>query len=801
MMSRKRFVMRKGLAILLAGVCALTAVGCGNGAGGSGEKDTGETGQAEGNGNAKGRYMEEQKEMPEEVGYLNDMVRLANGGLALVDAMSGSIHVSQDNGDSWEEKKISPAVSLLDTGGEITSMAVDSSGGVFFSYIDWGSADISGDSSEEEGALEADDSLDAFAVSDGTESPISDYQECYKYVSADGSEEDLPLIIKDQDNRLEQAVFAGDDSLYVMDFDGSVYAIDMEQVVSNEIFSLKNSLHRELCASGDYVIGVGSDTAIFYQTSTGEQQKDDETFNDFVSKELSDVSSRFRLTMDKDGKTVYSASKSGLYSHVLGGSTMEELLNGGLCTLGDPTKDVAAVLANEDGTFDVAYTDGEVDHLTYDPEASTVPEQQITVYSLNSNDTVNKAISSFRKNHPEVYVKNEIGLTEDNGVTSEDAIRNLNTKLLAGEGPDIILLDGMPVDSYIEKGILADLSDVTADLEKEGNYFTNILEAYKGENGLYAMPVRFTVPMIMGDKATLDQMKDLNTFADAVERERESNPEIESILGTYTAEELLKVLALTSASAWMKENELDTNALTDFLTQAEKIYQAEHKNITDAMVQEHEEQIARIAAYGINRTAEELTDSQLGRIMMKTQTIGAGYVSGMDGMKAVASLSENKENAVSRLMLGQTQQVFCPSGLVGMNQNTKEKEVAESFLIELFGEKVQQSDLQDGFPVNADAYDSFTENPRPDIYEGFSLDVAGDVAGGGEIVSVDIVWPSEEDIAAFKETIGQLNTPSPQGGTLVDAVLESGQKVLEGDITVEEGVNEIAQKMELMFAE
>lgn len=798
MMSRKRFGMRKGLAVLLAGVCALTAVGCGNGAGGSGENGTDKAGQADGNenSNAKGRYMEEQKEMPEGVGYLNDMVRLSDGELALVDAMSGTIHVSQDNGDSWEEKKVSSAVSLLDTGGEITSMAVDSSGGVFFSYIDWGSVGTSGDSSEDEGTSEADDSSDAFVVSDDTESPISDYQECYKYVSADGTEKDLPLKIKAQNNRLEQAVFAGDDSLYVMDFDGGVYAIDMEQAASNEIFSLENNLHRELCASGDYVIGVGSDTAVFYQISTGEQQEDDETFNDFVSKELSDVSSRFRLTMDKDGKTVYSASKSGLYSHVLGGSTMEELLNGGLCTLGDPTKDVAAVLANEDGTFDIAYTDGEADHLTYDPEASTVPEQQITVYSLNSNDTVNKAISSFRKNHPEVYVKNEIGLTGDNGVTSEDAIRNLNTKLLAGEGPDIILLDGMPVDSYVEKGILADLSDVAADLKKDGNYFTNILEAYKGENGLYAMPVRFTVPMIIGDKATLKQMKDLNTFADAVEKERENNPEIESILGTYTAEELLKVLALTSASAWMKGNELDTNALTDFLTQAEKIYQVEHKNITDAMVQEHEEQLARIAAYGINRIAEELTDAQLSWIMMKVQSMGAGYVSGMDGMKAIASFSENKENGASRLMPGQMQQVFCPSGLVGMNQNTKEKEVAESFLIELFGEKVQQSDLQDGFPVNADAYDSFTENPRPEIYEGYSMS-----AEDGEEVSINVVWPAAEDIAAFKETIGELHTPSLQAGTLVDVVLESGQKVLEGDITVEEGVNEIAQKMELMFAE
>ena len=29
-----------------------------------------------------------------------------------------------------------------------------------------------------------------------------------------------------------------------------------------------------------------------------------------------------------------------------------------------------------------------------------------------------------------------------------------------GNGPDIILLDGLPVESYIEKGLLEDISDV-----------------------------------------------------------------------------------------------------------------------------------------------------------------------------------------------------------------------------------------------------------------------------------------------------------------------------------------------------
>ena len=46
-----------------------------------------------------------------------------------------------------------------------------------------------------------------------------------------------------------------------------------------------------------------------------------------------------------------------------------------------------------------------------------------------------------------VYVRYEVGMDGEDGVTKEDAIRKLNTRILAGDGPDVIILDGLPVDS------------------------------------------------------------------------------------------------------------------------------------------------------------------------------------------------------------------------------------------------------------------------------------------------------------------------------------------------------------------
>ena len=209
-----------------------------------------------------------------------------------------------------------------------------------------------------------------------------------------------------------------------------------------------------------------------------------------------------------------------------------------------------------------------------------MPEQQLTVYSLLENDTISKAVSAFRKDHTDVFVKQEIGITDEASMVAEDAIRNLNASLLSGEGPDIMILDGMPKDSYIEKGQLKDLSEFVEKLTGQDSYFQNILTAYQNEEGIYALPTRFQIPVIIGEKQEVEKMKTLTDLADAVEADREKNPGQGTILGTYTPDELLAILQAASAPAWIENGEFNKDAVLSYLTQAQRIYEAEHKNIT-----------------------------------------------------------------------------------------------------------------------------------------------------------------------------------------------------------------------------
>ena len=106
----------------------------------------------------------------------------------------------------------------------------------------------------------------------------------------------------------------------------------------------------------------------------------------------------------------------------------------------------------------------------------------LTVYMLEDNDNIWDSVGKFSIANPDCNVKVEVGISEEDSVTRTDAIKKLNTELMAGEGPDVIFLDGLPIESYIQKGILADLSEPLETLEENGEMlFENVASAYERE--------------------------------------------------------------------------------------------------------------------------------------------------------------------------------------------------------------------------------------------------------------------------------------------------------------------------------
>ena len=137
----KRWKQIRKLPLFLAGMLLFTT-GCG---GGNEETVNGGTEYPSSSSNeedikdvAKGRYVETQKTTPDGLKTIEEMVRLSDGSIALLNPDKGSLLISGDNGDSWEEKELPE---LAERTGkeeiEITSQTIAPDGAVFFSYVDW----------------------------------------------------------------------------------------------------------------------------------------------------------------------------------------------------------------------------------------------------------------------------------------------------------------------------------------------------------------------------------------------------------------------------------------------------------------------------------------------------------------------------------------------------------------------------------------------------------------------------------------------------------------------------------------
>lgn len=760
-------------AALLAGILVIGSAGCGE----EKKKQTAKEGEAvstesSGEEGAKGRYVETLKETPDGVTSIENMIRLSDGSAAFIGNNNGKMYFSKDNGASWKEKELP---SLEEKSGieeiEITSKAIAPDGGVFYSYVDW-SADYDKENSS--------------------------VREHYVYIDKDGKETEITL--KDESGSfnfyLSKAVFIGEKELAGVLNGGSVYRISLETGTVSEM-GMPDADMQTVFAAGDYLM---SSEQIFQISA--KSIVEDSVLTEFIREE---TKSAYNLAVcyDSGENTLYLATASGLFSHVAGGSSMEKLLDGGLCTLGDPTKTAASILKNEDGSFLIAYEDGEIDLYAYDKDALAVPKRELSIYSLEENMTVSRAVSIFRKSNPDVYVKQEIGLSGDYGMTKEDAIRNLNTRLLAGEGPDLLLLDGLPMDSYIEKGILADLTETMEETEKNGSYYSGVLKAYQTKKGLYAVPVRFRIPVVIGEQGSVESVKDINALAEAVKSVRTAHPNSNTVLGTFTAQELLKRLYEVVSCSLKNGEEPDREEILNFLTKANEIYIEEQKNITPELTEMHNNTMTWMEEYGTLKAYENLTlDASLAMdLMCGNQLMMIGKLSGMDDFKMLESILKNKEGFSWRLVEGTSGPVFSPNGIAGINDKSDEQELAVSFLRELLGESVQKSDLNDGFPVNADAWEAFTENPRPGESLGFTASVEGEDGTAGERVNFEITWPSEEELAGMKKKIETLIQPSLPDGVIFDAVTDSGVKVLEGGLTADEGCDEIVQKVGLYLAE
>lgn len=474
---------------------------------------------------------------------------------------------------------------------------------------------------------------------------------------------------------------------------------------------------------------------------------------------------------------IYLCNSKGIHRLAPGGSVWETLMESNLSSLNVPSLIFGSFAPDQKGGFYLAFSkyDGGIKlvRTAFDPNMPSVPDTELRVYSLYDNNTVRQAISDFQQSHPNVMVNFQVGITDESSATVSDVIRALSTEILAGKGPDVLILDGLPVDSYLEKGVLADLTDLMENLPSGSKLVDNIVSGVNRDGKTRAIPMRFTVPMLFGGKETLDSVQSIADLANA-------KGELPA-LKINDPDSFLKELMDTSYPAWIQgDGSLDTVKVTEFLTSAKQVYDKYHLSAGDGMF------AITISSSG-GGSAYQMSESMVNYIMGQTSLYFTNVSSSgsFDPGERIAnddpiitSGSQGKGtagNTMAKPFPGQAKNVYVPAVMAGVNAAGKQQDLAREFIRAMLDPNVQGYDFGDGLPVNSGSLQNILNDKE--------LKNATAMTG------------------PVSEAIKNASVPVIADRVVQEAILKEGNALLAGDKTVEQAVNDILSAVKLYLAE
>lgn len=577
----------------------------------------------------------------------------------------------------------------------------------------------------------------------------------------------------------------------------------------------KGSSMNTFTVMGNRLIVINSDYIHYYDIETGKPIDEPTALTEQISSNEKNLqmtgvgSASLVFTQGDEEDSLFYIDSNGMYRYAFGGSVVEQIIDGSLNSISSPDIQFVDLVRNSEGRFYLTAKDysngtsntGRILKYEYSKDTPSVPDTELKIYSLKDDTMMRQVAAVFQKKYPDIYLSLETGVSGDDAITTTDALKNLNTEIMAGKGPDIIILDGIPEDTYVEKGILMDISDILNKIDESEGFLSNIKDAYTEEDGsIYRMPVKFGIPMIQGKKEDIDTITDLKTFADAVEAHQEEYSAWHmpnDVMGS--AEQLLKSLSDVCASAWTKEDgTLDEAAISEYLEQANRMYQAAQKATRE--LEEATGEALDFSYYSeVGKSMFGVSTDALG-LLGGYSIFGLGGLYSADNLASVNTVEREDTSLASRLWNGQAQNIFIPMEVIGISAKSREPEAAEKFLQFLFSEEGEAVGKESGFPVNKAAFEGNTCWDLGGVDGVISTTSTYNSETGVENY-LEIRVPTEEAIRNIKEIAPTLTTPAASNEIILNAVSGNGARYLKGECSLEEASNAIIKEVNLYLAE
>lgn len=724
--------------------------------------------QEEGTG-GKGRFLETELPLPENIRELYAMSLLEDGRIALFlwndKERAYQVQETEDEGKSWKVRNID-----LEAAKEL-----------FVGYLNTA-------------AIRPDGTVGVLSQNDG--------RLLLGIILPDGSVELRELSLPDAESQEQEyaqniigSAFDADGNLVIENLNSHFYKVDLTNGNCEPLLELEEKYIRHFGTAGNKVLAVSTEEVVLFDSTTGELLEEETVLNDMLAADsslseiVSDSGKPLVFAGETGGEVIFYANHQGLFCHTPGGSVSEQLINGSLTSMGDTTVSFLDLVMVDEEHFLLAavgsFGEAKLLKYSYDKNAPSVPETELKVYALEDSAFLRQAVSAYQKGHQDVYVNLQIGLSGDDGMTAEDAIRALNTDILAGSGPDVLILDGLPVEKYIEKGMLADISPVIEEIADKDGVFENVRQAYDSDGVIYQFPARFYVSLVNGEEEAVEAGGSLKKLANFVTEKKAAGES--KIFPMRSAENLLEKLYFADSAAWTEsDGKLNEEAVAEYLSCAKQIYDAEPVESEDVYYSDGgvaSDTIGTLDAMGV---------------ALKTSKLNYGTIVSMTEFTMVYSM-KSQYGIDYELADRETAKSFVPCQLAGISSQTAKSAEAEEFLRVLLGAECGVYSFS-GFPVNRTAYEKVVEDAaeRYDEYSKGGVAVSTDE---GDFFEMMFENPTPEEFDKITGILESAKKPACMDRVIKEIVLEQGEKALKGEMTVEEAVSEIMKKCNLYLSE
>ena len=489
-----------------------------------------------------------------------------------------------------------------------------------------------------------------------------------------------------------------------------------------------------------------------------------------------DMDNRSSLNFCAAGdSTIIAAGSSGIFRYAAEEKRWEKLMSGMDTDFSLSDRWCTGMAAMENGTIYALFSQNGgnaiLNEYRYDPDAVVEVTEVLKLYAVEESYLLQNAVALYHRTHPEIMIETEYAYSIDDrysGVEYDynEVYRKLNTMLMSGDAPDILVLDHLNPDSFIEKGLLADLGGVLAPMEEDGELLKNITDSYRTEDGsMYVIPMQFGFSYITGRDITVADMQSIETLAAFLKGKQES------YMGCKTVEDMVDLFYPYFCGEIVKGKGIDKETLREKLEAL--------KTIADncGIVEKYDNKKGR--GYNLWDLASE--------IKLAIEKGAAGF---NDCMFDVAMTEYIKGEFTA------FENQFIPSLETAVCTKSQKQETAKDFIRFALSEQIQDQDYYSGFPVNARSLEKLARRDRSDAEAVTSI--TGD--DGGEVV-FEIKDFSETTAQKLVEICETVNRPVKEDAKIREVLIDSLGAYLRGEGELEEALSEIEKGLNMYLAE